>query len=74
MAIAPVPRKKEGRAARLAAIMGQDGVDGDADDETATPSEGADTNEAGDDVRKPSSESSYDDAQPDIDGDDLYDA
>ncbi|OAA74901.1 Cytidine deaminase-like protein [Akanthomyces lecanii RCEF 1005] len=71
---APVPRKKEGRAARLAAMMGQDGVEGDADDETATPSEGVDTNEAGDDVRKPSSESSYDDAQPDMDGDNLYDA
>ncbi|KAM0671033.1 hypothetical protein ACQRIU_001428 [Beauveria bassiana] len=61
---APVPRKKEGRAARLAAMMGQD------DDETATPSEGADTNEAGDDGRKESSESSFDDS----DGDELYDA
>ncbi|OAA53267.1 Cytidine deaminase-like protein [Cordyceps fumosorosea ARSEF 2679] len=71
---APVPRKKEGRAARLAAIMGQDGVDGDADDETVTPSEGADTNGAGEDVRKPSSESSFDEAQLDGDGDDLYEA
>lgn len=54
--------------------MGQDGVDGDADDETVTPSEGADTNGAGEDVRKPSSESSFDEAQLDGDGDDLYEA
>ncbi|KAJ6782926.1 hypothetical protein PWT90_03078 [Aphanocladium album] len=73
--IAPVPRKKEGRAARLAAIMGQDGVEGDADCETVTPSEGADTNGAAtDDVRKQSSESSYEDAQMEMNGVNGYEA
>ncbi|OAQ98369.1 hypothetical protein LLEC1_01169 [Akanthomyces lecanii] len=71
---APVPRKKEGRAARLAAIEGQDGVEGEAEDETATPSDGVDTNGAGDDGRKLSSDSSYDDAQLELEGVDLYGA
>lgn len=67
--VAPVPRKKEGRAARLAAMMEQDGVEGDQDGETVTPGddEANDANGAADEHVE-SSASSYHEAQTQLNG------
>lgn len=47
MKIAPVPRKKEGRAARLAAMMEKDGDEGDDVAEKGGPDSVAEGSRAG---------------------------